>query len=210
MPIYYDPQLIQLETFEHVHVVDWTNAAANDFCVKNQLPIHGQNNRRPDLLIYVNGLPLVLFELKNPYEEEANTLGAFNQVQHYRAGIAQLFDFNALVVVSDGGLVGHAEDDTPHTAGSTLHGTWTAPWEWYAPWKSIDGRAVVESATGAMKTLIEGLFPKERLLDYLRHFIAFEVVNEKIEKKGAKHHQFFGSVPSAFRYFCSWPRVSSW
>jgi len=180
------------EAFEHVHVVDWANAAANDFCVMNQLPIRGQNDRRPDVLIYVNGLPLVLFELKNPYEEEPNTLGAFNQVQHYRSGIAQLFDFNALVVVSDGGLVGHAEDDTPHAAGSTLHGMWTAPWEWYAPWKSIDGRAVVESATGAMKTLIEGLFPKERLLDYLRHFIAFEVVNEKIEKKGAKYHQFFG------------------
>jgi hypothetical protein len=97
-----------------------------------------------------------------------------------------------LVVVSGGGLVGHAEDDTPHAAGSTLHGMWTAPWEWYAPWKSIDGRAVVESATGAMKTLVEGLFTKERLLDYLRHFIAFEVVNEKIEKKGAKYHQFFG------------------
>ena len=180
------------EAFEHVHVVDWGNAAANDFCVMNQLPIRGQNDRRPDVLIYVNGLPLVLFELKNPYEEEPNTLGAFNQVQHYRSGIAQLFDFNALVVVSDGGLVGHAEDDTPRAAGSTLHGMWTAPWEWYAPWKSIDGRAVVESATGAMKTLIEGLFPKERLLDYLRHFIAFEVVNEKIEKKGAKYHQFFG------------------
>lgn len=58
-----------------------------------------------------------------------------------------------------------AEDDTPHAAGSTLHGMWTAPWEWYAPWNSIDGRAVVESATGAMKTLIEGLFPKERRLD---------------------------------------------
>ena len=89
-------------------------------------------------------------------------------------------------------MVGHAEDDTPHAVGSTLHGMWTAPWEWYAPWKSIDGRAVVESSTGAMKTLIEGLFPQERLLDYLRHFIAFEVVNEKIEKKGAKYHQFFG------------------
>jgi type I restriction enzyme R subunit len=113
-------------------------------------------------------------------------------VQHYRSGIAQLFDFNALVIVSDGGLVGHAEDDTPHAAGSTLHGMWTAPWEWYAPWKSVDGRSVVESAAGAMKTLIAGLFPKERLLHHLRHFIAFEVVNEKIEKKGAKYHQYFG------------------
>jgi len=180
------------EAFEHMHPVDWADAEANDFCIVNQPSIRGQNDRRPDVLIYVNGLPLVLFELKNPYEEEPNTLGAFNQVEHYRSGIAPLFDFNALVVVSDGGLVGHAEDDTPHAAGSTLHGMWTAPWEWYAPWKSIDGRAVVESATGAMKTLIEGLFPKERLLDYLRHFIAFEVVNEKIEKKGAKYHQFFG------------------
>jgi type I restriction enzyme, R subunit len=180
------------EAFEHIYLVNWTDAAANDFCVVNQLPVRGQNDRRPDVLIYLNGFPLVLFELKNPYEEEPNTLGAFNQVQHYRAGISQLFDFNELVVISDGGMVGHANDDTPHAVGSTLHGMWTSTWEWYAPWKSINGRDVVESATGAMKTLIEGLFPKDRLLDYLRHFIAFEVVNEKIEKKGAKYHQFFG------------------
>ena len=180
------------EAFEHVHAVDWADAEVNDFCIVNQLTIRGENDRRPDVLVYVNGFPLVLFELKNPYEEEPNTLGAFNQVQHYRAGIAQLFDFNALVVVSDGGMVGHAEDEMPRAAGSTLHGMWTAEWEWFLPWKSIDGRTVVESATGAMKTLIEGLFPKERLLDYVRHFIAFEVVNEKIEKKGAKYHQFFG------------------
>jgi type I restriction enzyme R subunit len=180
------------EDFAHLHAVDWTDPAANDFCIVNQLPIRGQNDRRPDLIVYLNGFPLVLFELKNPYEEEPNTLGAFNQVQHYRAGIAQLFDFNGLVVVSDGGMVGHAADDTPHAAGSTLHGMWTSSWEWYAPWKSIDGREIVESATGAMKTLIEGLFPKDRLLDYMRHFIAFEVVGEKIEKKGAKYHQFFG------------------
>ena len=145
--------------FEHIYIVDWENPAANDFCVVNQLPIRGQNDRRPDIIIYVNGFPIVLFELKNPYEEQPNTLGAFNQVQHYKAGISQLFDFNALVVVSDGGMVGHAEDDTPHAVGSTLHGMWTAPWEWYAPWKSINGREVVESSTGAMKTLIEGLFP---------------------------------------------------
>lgn len=158
----------------------------------NQLTIRGANDRRPDIIIYLNGFPIVLFELKNPYEEDPNTLGAFNQVQHYKAGISQLFDYNALVVVSDGGMVGHADDDTPHAVGSTLHGMWTASWEWFAPWKSINGRDVVESATGAMKTLIEGLFPPERLLDYLRHFIAFEVVNDKIEKKGAKYHQYFG------------------
>jgi type I restriction enzyme R subunit len=180
------------EAFEHIYIVDWTNPDANDFCIVNQLPIRGQNDRRPDILIYINGFPIVLLELKNPYEEQPNTLGAFNQVQHYKAGISQLFDFNGFVVISDGGLSGHATDETPHASGSTLHGMWTAAWEWYAPWKSIDGRDIVESSTGAMKALIEGLFPKDRLLDYLRHFIAFEVVNEKIEKKGAKYHQFFG------------------
>jgi type I restriction enzyme R subunit len=180
------------EAIEHTYVVDWEKPAANDFCVVNQLPIRGQNDRRPDVIVYLNGFPIVLFELKNPYEEQPNTLGAFNQVQHYKAGISQLFDFNALVVVSDGGMVGHADDDTPHAVGSTLHGMWTAPWEWFAPWKSIDGRDLVESSTGAMKTLIEGLFPVERLLDYIRHFIAFEVVNDKIDKKGAKYHQYFG------------------
>ena len=182
------------ETFEHIYLVEWGAGkwADNDFCVVNQLTIRGANDRRPDMLVYLNGFPVVLFELKNPYEEEPNTLGAFNQVQHYKAGISQLFDFNALVVVSDGGMVGRADDDTPHAVGSTLHGMWTAPWEWFAPWKSINGRDVVEGSTGAMKTLIEGLFPPERLLDYLRHFIAFEVVNDKIEKKGAKYHQYFG------------------
>lgn len=187
---------------EHIYVVDWNNPANNDFCVVNQLSIRGQNDRRPDILVYLNGFPIVLFELKNPYEENPNTLGAFNQVQHYRSGIAQLFDYNAVVVVSDGGLAGHKHDDAPHVSGSTLHGMWTSTWEWYAPWKSINGRDVVESSIGAMKTLIEGLFPKDRLLDYLRHFIAFEVVNEKIEKKGAKYHQFFGvrfAIEEAFR-----------
>lgn len=86
-------------------------------------------------------------------------------MQHYQAGISQLFDYNALVVVSDGGLVGRASDDNPHASGSTLHDMWTAPWEWYALWKSINGRDVEESSTGAMKTLIEGLFAKDRLLD---------------------------------------------
>jgi type I restriction enzyme R subunit len=98
---------------EHIHLVDWAHPLENDLCVVNQLPIRGQNDRRPDIIIYLNGFPVVLFELKNPYEENPNTLGAFNQVQHYKAGISQLFDYNALVVISDGGMVGHATDDTP-------------------------------------------------------------------------------------------------
>jgi type I restriction enzyme R subunit len=164
-------------TVEHVYAVDWENPEDNVFLAVNQLPISGGNNRRPDILIYVNGLPLVLFELKNPYSIAPSEQEALNQIQHYTVDIPQVFEFNALCVVSDG--------------ISTRHGVWTATPEWYAPWKSIDGEHNEPGTTGTMKLLVEGLFPKERLLSYVRDFIAFEVANEKITKKAAKYHQFF-------------------
>jgi len=165
------------KTHRHVHPIDWDRPGLNDWRVINQLPIHGQNDRRPDIIIYINGLPLVIFELKNPYSDQPTVDDAYNQIQHYRYEIPQLFDYNALVVVSDG--------------VTSLHGMWAASDEWYAPWKSIDGVEIEPNTTGSMKTLVEGLFPKDRLLSYLRDFIVFEVANEKIAKKGAKYHQFF-------------------
>lgn len=161
----------------YVYGIDWDRPDQNDFLVVNQLSVHGRNDRRPDLMIYVNGLPLVLFELKNPYDASPTVDDALNQIGHYRHDISQVFDFNALTVVSDG--------------ITTLHGMWTAGREWFAPWKSIDGVNVEANTTGSMKTLVEGLFPKERLLAYVRDFILFEVANERITKKGAKYHQFF-------------------
>jgi len=166
------------EKFEHIYLINWDEPTKNDFRVVSQLPIHGNNDRRPDLIIYINGLPLVVFELKNPYDENPTAEGAYNQIQHYTVDIPQLFDFNAFCVVADG--------------VTTLHGMHAASFEWYAPWKSIDGRATEPATTASMKTLVEGLFPKDRLLDYIRHFIVFEVVNDVITKKGAKYHQFFG------------------
>lgn len=163
--------------FVHVHPVAWDEASDNTFRVVNQLPIKGQNDRRPDIVIYVNGLPLVLFELKNPWEPNFTVEHALNQIGHYRHDIPQVFEFNALTVISDG--------------VTTLHGQWTAPMEWYAPWQSIDGVNVEANTTGSMKMLIEGLFPKDRLLAYIRDFVLFEQVNEKITKKAAKYHQFF-------------------
>jgi type I restriction enzyme R subunit len=165
------------KTHRHIYAIDWQNPDRNDWRVINQLPIHGQNDRRTDVLIYINGLPLVLFELKNPYSDQPTVEDAYNQIQHYRYEIPQLFDYNALVVVSDG--------------VTTLHGMWPASDEWYAPWKSIDGFHVEANTTGSMKTLVEGLFRKDRLLDYIRNFIVFEVANDKITKKGAKYHQYF-------------------
>lgn len=166
------------ERYEHLYPINWDNPEKNDFRVINQLPIHGQNDRRPDVIIYINGLPLVLFELKNPYDEAPTVAGAHNQTQHYAVDIPQLFDFNAFCVISDG--------------VTTLHGMHSADMEWFAPWKSIDGRTNEALSTGSMKTLIEGLFPKDRLLEYIRHFIVFETWGDKIIKKGAKYHQFFG------------------
>jgi len=165
--------------YRHIYPVDWEHPDDNEFWAVNQFPIHGQNDRRPDVVIFVNGLPLVVFELKNPYSEKPTVDDAFNQIQHYAYDISQLFDYNALVVISDG--------------ITTLHGVWTAGREWYSPWKSIDGFEIEPNTTGSMKTLVEGLFPKDRLLEYIRHFLVFEVVNEKITKKGARYHQFFAA-----------------
>ena len=161
----------------HVYAIDWDDPTKNEFWVVNQFPVHGQNDRRPDIVIFINGLPLVVFELKNPYAAEPTVEDAFNQIQHYRNEIPQLFEFNGLSVVSDG--------------VTTLHGQWTSTFEWYAPWKSIDGFDIEPNTTGTMKTLVEGLFSKDRLLAYLRDYVLFEVVNDKITKKGAKYHQFF-------------------
>lgn len=168
------------ERFEHIYPVDFTDVTRNDFLVVNQLSVEGVasgNRRRPDLVVYVNGLPLVLFELKSPWDEYADVAGAQNQIEHYVVEIPQLFTHNCLCVVSDG--------------NTTLHGMYSSGFEWYAPWKSIDGVSVEANTTGSMKTLVEGLFPKARLLDYVRNFVVHEVVNDRITKKGAKYHQFF-------------------
>lgn len=163
--------------YRHIYPIDWEHPEDNDFLVVNQFTVIGQNERRPDIVIFVNGLPLVVFELKNPYDENPTVEDAINQLYHYRNEIPQLFEFNALCVASDG--------------VTTLHGMWTAGQEWFAPWKSIDGFSIEANTSGSMKTLIQGLFPKDRLLAYIREFIVFEVLNDKITKKGAKYHQFF-------------------
>lgn len=171
---------------EHlIYAIDWSDSEANEFLIANQVTIEGSNTRRPDLVIFVNGLPLVVFELKNPYSERPTVGEAINQIAHYRNDIAQLFEFNALTVVSDG--------------VTTLHGMWTASEEWYAPWKSITGHDIEPGTTGSMKTLVAGLLRKDRLLAYVRHFTLFEVAGDKITKKGAKYHQFFAVQTAAER-----------
>src|SRR5206468_3144221 len=122
--------------------VDWDHPDRNRFQVVNQLLIAGPD-RIPDVVIYVNGIPLVIFELKNPWDDSANVDDALNQIHHYTVLCPQLFEFNALCVVSDG--------------NNSLHGMWTAGMEWFAPWKSVDGSSNEPGKTGSMATLINGL-----------------------------------------------------
>jgi len=164
--------------YVHVSPIDWDNPTANDFIVVNQLPIQGKMARRPDMIVYVNGLPLVVFELKSPYKEAATVEDAYTQITNYTVDISQLFNYNAFCVVSDG--------------SQTYHGMPGASFEYFAAWKSTDGRKVDNNVTNSMRTMIEGLFPKDRLLAYIRDFIVFMEDSGKLTKIGAKYHQFFG------------------
>jgi len=165
------------DCFEHFYAVNYDDIDSNEFWVVNQFAIEGRNNRRPDLIIFINGLPVVLFEFKNWFDPEATVDTAFNQVQHYTEDIPQVFETNCLTVVSDG--------------QNTLHGMYNSGMEWYAAWKSVDGINIVQNDF-ALETLIKGLLTPERLLAYIRYYIFHETEKGQLVKKGAKYHQFFG------------------
>lgn len=161
----------------HLYPIDFQHPENNTFWAVNQFSIVGKNKRRPDIIIYINGIPLVLFELKNWFDENTTIAEAFNQIQHYQKDIPLLFEYNALTIVSDG--------------NEAQHGMFNASAEWYAAWKSIDGTTIIEDDF-QMHTLIHGLFPKDRLLNYIKNFVFFEDHNGTLIKKGAKYHQYFG------------------
>ncbi|OAT84190.1 deoxyribonuclease HsdR [Bacillus sp. MKU004] len=166
------------EKYIHAYPVDWDNPLNNNFLVVNQLSIEGRMSRRPDIVIYVNGLPLVVFELKGPNNPNASVYDAYTQIRNYTSDIAQLFEFNTFVVVSDN--------------IETKHGMPSAPYDFFASWKSMDGETVDNNKANTMRTLINGLFPKERLIDYIRNYIVFLDKGGSQVKIGAKYHQYFG------------------
>ena len=165
------------EKAEHIYAIDFKNPENNEFLAVNQFVITGKNRRIPDLIIFINGLPLVVFEFKNWFSEDATEENAYNQIQHYKKDISTLFEYNALTVISDG--------------EKAKHGMFSSSMEWFAAWKSINGKDTVQDDF-ELHTLLKGLFPKERLLSYIKHFIFHEDHNGKLIKKGAKYHQFFG------------------
>ncbi len=158
-------------------LVDFDDAARNDWLVVNQYTVlEGQQNRRPDVVVFVNGLPLAVLELKNAADETATIRSAFHQLQTYKHDIPSLFPFNAVLVVSDG--------------LEARMGTLTGDWERFLPWRTIDGRDVAPKGTPELEVMVKGVFEPARFLDLLRSFIVFEVDGAKVTKKVAGYHQF--------------------
>jgi len=162
---------------DKVWLVDFDDAKNNDWLVVNQFTVvEGQQNRRPDIVVFVNGLPVAVIELKNPADENATIQAAYNQFQTYKKDIPSLFNYNELLVLSDG--------------TEARVGTLTSGWEWFLPWKTIGGETEAPVEFAELEVLIKGVFEKARFLDIVRHFIVFEVNGATIIKKAAAYHQY--------------------
>jgi type I restriction enzyme, R subunit len=161
--------IVRLIDFDHLDKNDWL--AVNQFTV-----IENSRNRRPDLVIFVNGLPLAVVELKNPGSENATFAGAFNQLQTYKSQIPSLFRTNGLLVTSDGLLA--------------RVGSLTADSERFMPWRTTDGRDIAPKGWPELATVIEGVFEKRRFLSLLRDFSAFGEKSDGLIKILAGYHQF--------------------
>jgi type I restriction enzyme R subunit len=160
-------------------LVDFEDPHNNDWLAVNQFTVVGPqgHNRRADIVIFVNGLPLGVIELKNPADEKATIGSALNQLQTYQSQIPALFDYNCALVVSDG--------------TEARIGVLGAGKEWFKPWRTIDGRGDAPKGMPELQVVLEGVFEKRRFLDLIRYFIVFEDMGGgALAKKMAGYHQF--------------------
>ncbi len=160
---------------DNVNLFDFKNIDNNEFLAINQFTvIENRNKRRPDIILFINGLPLVTIELKNPAEEKATAFSAFKQFQTYKQEIPSLFKFNEILIASDG--------------IEAKAGTITSQWERFSPWKTINHKKQSKHQP-QIETLIKGMLNKITLLDLIRHFIVFEK-EKTMTKKLAAYHQY--------------------
>lgn len=173
---------------EKVWLVDFNKLSNNEFlCVNQYTVIENNQNKRPDVVLFINGIPLVVIELKNPADEDATIRKAFEQLQTYKILIPSLFNTNSILIASDG-LEARA-------------GTISSEYSRFMPWKTADGKVEASPLTGQLETLVKGMLNKETLLDLIRHFIVFEKTKKEdpetgisqifIVKKLAAYHQYF-------------------
>ncbi len=162
---------------DFVRLIDWANPKKNEWLAINQFAIKGpQHTRRPDIILFVNGLPLVLLELKNPADKNADIWKAFDQIQTYKAQIPDVFQYNELLVIADG--------------SEARLGSLSADAERFMQWRTIDGVGLDPLGQfNELETLVRGLLAPATLLDYLRYFVLFED-DGTLLKKVAGYHQF--------------------
>ena len=176
------------ERGERVWLIDFANPANNEFVVANQFTvIENHQNKRPDLVLFVNGMPLVVIELKNAADENATIKAAYQQLETYKQAIPGLFTSNAFTVISDG---------LEAKAGSL-----SAGYSRFMSWKSADGKAEASHLVSQLEVLINGMLNKATLLDLVRHFIVFEKSRKEDSKTGvitigtvkklAAYHQYY-------------------
>lgn len=159
-------------------LVDWDRPENNDFLAVKQFTVTQEGRtRRPDILHFVNGLPLGIVELKAPGSKSATLKGAYNQIRTYVHDIAALFAYNAVCVVS--------------TGVAARMGTMTGAWEHYAPWKTIEGTELTPNSMPQIEALSRGVFERARFLDLVRNFIVFSQEDGGLVKRVAKYHQYW-------------------
>ncbi|WP_104099112.1 type I restriction endonuclease subunit R [Stutzerimonas kunmingensis] len=170
---------------DFVRLIDWVNVRGNEWLAINQFSIQGpKHTRRPDIILFVNGLPLVLLELKNPADVNADLWKAFDQLQTYKEQIPDLFHYNEILVISDG--------------SEARMGSLSADAERFMNWRTIDGEQLDPLGQfNELETLLRGVMAPEMLLDYLRYFVLFED-DGRLVKKIAGYHQFH-AVRAAIR-----------
>ncbi|HEY2802238.1 MAG TPA: type I restriction endonuclease [Chthoniobacterales bacterium] len=164
---------------DHVRLIDFDNPDANDWLAVNQFTvIEGQNNRRPDIVVFVNGLPLGIIELKIPEDTDKWFAAAYNQIQTYKQEIPSLLHYNEVTVISDG--------------LQARIGSLTANQEWFKVWRTIEGEFDAPKTALELETLVRGVFEKRRFLDLIRNFIVFEDDPDTgaVHKLMAGYHQF--------------------
>jgi type I restriction enzyme, R subunit len=162
---------------DKVRLIDFDELSANDWLASGQFTVvEGGANRRPDVVLFVNGLPLGVIELKAPGGENATLTGAFNQLQTYKAQIPSLFRTNAVLVTSDG--------------ITARIGSLTADSERFMPWRTTDGKVIAAKGQPELQVLIEGIFDRRRLLDLLHDFMVFGETGSGLAKIIAGYHQF--------------------
>ncbi len=180
-----------------VSLINFERPEQNDWLVVSQfVVIAGQYNRRPDVVVFVNGLPLGVIELKAPGSGNATLVGAFNQLQTYKKQIPALFNTNALLVTSDG--------------ITARVGSLSADLERFMPWRTTDGKDIAPKGAPELSTLIEGVFEQRRLLDMLCHFTVFGETGSGLAKIIAGYHQFHAvrhAVESTIRASSQWQGV---